>query len=325
MLAVAEEVRPRRRAASHRDAAGEPAARRDRPVRLRRPRPRRGGRAAGCSPDEVVGAADGAAADRRRGGVLARVRLPRRACPTRCARCRGAPGRVPSCRPARWRSPTGTPPSTRPPRREAGSWSGAPASRSSRPSARPTPCWRRGTGSSSPWPARATRRPDAGGAHRRGPRRPAPGPCSRSWRPGCAPSCRTAAAGAWPRWACRRPARPTRCPSRWPTGWSATRPAPGALELTGGGTRLRCRGRLPRRRRGGAPEVRVDGTAGAGRPAPAAGEPGQVLEVGRLQRAAAAPTWRWRAASSGPRWFGSSASDELTGLGAGPLPAGRRR
>ena len=39
-------------------------------------------------------------------------------------------------------------------------------------------------------------------------------------------------------------------------------------------------------------------------------------------RGAAAPTWRWRAGCSGPRSFGSSASDELCGLGAGPARGG---
>jgi KipI family sensor histidine kinase inhibitor len=94
----------------------------------------------------------------------------------------------------------------------------------------------------------------------------------------------------------------------------------GALELTGGGTRLRCRGLCHVAVVGGAPEPRVDGAA-----VPAAQvvplQPGQVLEVGPLRRGC-----RTYVAVAGgilgPQVFGSSASDELSGLGAGPLTTG---
>jgi KipI family sensor histidine kinase inhibitor len=94
----------------------------------------------------------------------------------------------------------------------------------------------------------------------------------------------------------------------------------GTLELTGGGTRLRCRGACHVAVVGGAPEVRVDGAA-----VPDAQvlplEPGRVLEVGRLRRGC-----RTYVAVAGgilgPEVFGSAASDELCGLGAGPLPPG---
>jgi KipI family sensor histidine kinase inhibitor len=94
----------------------------------------------------------------------------------------------------------------------------------------------------------------------------------------------------------------------------------GTLELTGGGTRLRCLGPCHVAAVGAAPDVRVDGTPAApGQLLPLAA--GQVLEVGR-QRGG------WRTYLSvaggflGPEWFGSSSSDELTRLGAGPLVRG---
>ena len=94
----------------------------------------------------------------------------------------------------------------------------------------------------------------------------------------------------------------------------------GTLELTGGGTRLRCRGACHVAVVGGAPEVRVDGAAVPDSQVLPL-EPGRVLEVGRLRRGC-----RTYVAVAGgflgPEVFGSSASDELCGLGAGPLPAG---
>ncbi len=94
----------------------------------------------------------------------------------------------------------------------------------------------------------------------------------------------------------------------------------GTLELTGGGTRLRCRGACHVAVVGGAPEVRLDGAA-----VPDAQvlplEPGRVLEVGRLRRGCR--TYLAVAGGVlGPEVFGSSASDELCGLGAGPLAPG---
>jgi KipI family sensor histidine kinase inhibitor len=96
----------------------------------------------------------------------------------------------------------------------------------------------------------------------------------------------------------------------------------GTLELTGGGARLRCVGPCHVAVVGAAPDVRVDGT-----PAPAAQLlpllPGQVLEVGR-QRGGCRSYVSVAGGFRGPEWFGSSASDELTGLGAGPLAPGAR-
>jgi KipI family sensor histidine kinase inhibitor len=94
----------------------------------------------------------------------------------------------------------------------------------------------------------------------------------------------------------------------------------GALELTGGGTRLRCLGACHVAVVGAAPEVRVDGTSErAGQLLPL--DAGQLLEIGR-QRAG----WRTYLAVAGgilgPEWFASAGTDELTGLGAGPLAAG---
>ena len=78
-------------------------------------------------------------------------------------------------------------------------------------------------------------------------------------------------------------------------------PESGALELTGGGTRLRVSRRLPcgcgRAHR---PRSRVDGTAARGRAAVAAGGGSGPRHRPPTRRAAAA-TWRSPAASSGPR------------------------
>jgi biotin-dependent carboxylase-like uncharacterized protein len=94
----------------------------------------------------------------------------------------------------------------------------------------------------------------------------------------------------------------------------------GTLELTGGGTRLRCLGESHVAVVGGAPEVRVDGSpAPAGQLLPLAA--GQVLDVGR-QHGGCRSYVSVAGGFFGPEWFGSAASDELTGLGAGPLTAG---
>ena len=94
----------------------------------------------------------------------------------------------------------------------------------------------------------------------------------------------------------------------------------GTLELTGGGTRLRCLGPCHVAAVGAAPDVRVDGTpAPPGQLLPLAA--GQVLEVGR-QRGGCRTYLSVAGGFLGPEWFGSSASDELTGLGAGPLVRG---
>jgi KipI family sensor histidine kinase inhibitor len=93
----------------------------------------------------------------------------------------------------------------------------------------------------------------------------------------------------------------------------------GALELTGGGTRLRCLDGCHVAVVGAAPEVRVDGaTVPAGQLLPMGA--GQVLEVGR-QHGGCRSYVSVAGGFLGPEWFGSCASDELTGLGPGPLAA----
>jgi biotin-dependent carboxylase-like uncharacterized protein len=97
-------------------------------------------------------------------------------------------------------------------------------------------------------------------------------------------------------------------------------PGSGALELTGGGARLRCLGACHVAAVGAAPEVRVDGTAErAGQLLPL--EPGQVLQIGR-QRAGCRTYLAVAGGILGPEWFASAGTDELTGFGAGPLAAG---
>ena len=93
------------------------------------------------------------------------------------------------------------------------------------------------------------------------------------------------------------------------------------IEVTGGGTRLRGAGPSHVAIVGAAPEVRVEGMeVPAGQVLPI-GE-GHVLEVGPLQRGC-----RTYVAVAGgfvgPAAFGSSASDELCHLGAGPLSPGQ--
>jgi KipI family sensor histidine kinase inhibitor len=97
-------------------------------------------------------------------------------------------------------------------------------------------------------------------------------------------------------------------------------PGSGTLELTVGGTRLRCLGACHVAVVGAAPDVRVDGSAApAGQLLPL--EAGQALEVGRLH-AGCRSYLAIAGGFLGPEWFGSSATDELTGLGAGPLATG---
>jgi KipI family sensor histidine kinase inhibitor len=94
----------------------------------------------------------------------------------------------------------------------------------------------------------------------------------------------------------------------------------GTLELTGGGTRLRCLAPCHVAAVGAAPDIRVEGTpAPAGQLLPLAA--GQVLEVGRLFGGCRSYV-SVAGGFLGPEWFGSLASDELTGLGAGPLAPG---
>jgi len=94
----------------------------------------------------------------------------------------------------------------------------------------------------------------------------------------------------------------------------------GALELTGGGTRLRCLDSCHVAVVGADPEVRVDGTPErAGQLLPL--DAGQMVEIGR-QRAGCRSYLAVSGGLLGPEWFGSAGTDELTGLGDGPLRAG---
>jgi KipI family sensor histidine kinase inhibitor len=99
-------------------------------------------------------------------------------------------------------------------------------------------------------------------------------------------------------------------------------PGAAALEVTGGGTRLRVLGSCHVAVAGAAPAVRVDGTeATAGRLVPLG--QGQMLELGALARGC-----RTYVAVAGgllgPEVFESQSSDELCGLGRGPLGPGDR-
>jgi KipI family sensor histidine kinase inhibitor len=96
--------------------------------------------------------------------------------------------------------------------------------------------------------------------------------------------------------------------------------AAGAVEITGGGTRLRCAGECHVAVVGAAPQLRVDGAAvPAGQVLPLIA--GQELEVGALRRGCR--TYLSVAGGVvGPDVFGSLSSDELCGLGTGPLRAG---
>jgi len=101
----------------------------------------------------------------------------------------------------------------------------------------------------------------------------------------------------------------------------ANAPSSGALELTGSGARVRGRTPCHVAVVGAAPEVRLDGAAVPADRVLPLGE-GQVLEVGRLARGCRAYV-AVTGGIIGPGPFGSSASDELCGLGAGPLRAGQ--
>ncbi len=95
----------------------------------------------------------------------------------------------------------------------------------------------------------------------------------------------------------------------------------GTIEVTGGGTRLRGRGPSHVGVVGAAPGVRVDGVeVPAGQVLPLA--EGHVLEVGPL-RGGCRTYVSVAGGLLGPGAFGSSASDELCGLGAGPRAPGQ--
>jgi KipI family sensor histidine kinase inhibitor len=103
---------------------------------------------------------------------------------------------------------------------------------------------------------------------------------------------------------------------------TGNRAGAGALEITGGGTRLRGLGPCHVAVVGAAPEVRLDGA-----PVPADRvlpfEPGQVLEVGPLGDGCR--TYLAVAGGVlGPVLFDSCARDELSGLGAPALAPGAR-
>jgi KipI family sensor histidine kinase inhibitor len=101
---------------------------------------------------------------------------------------------------------------------------------------------------------------------------------------------------------------------------TGNRPGAGALEITGGGTRLRCLGPCHVAVVGADPDVRVDGVqVEAGQVVPL--ESGQTLEIGR-QHAGCRSYLAVAGGLLGPQWFNSSATDELTGLGPGPRVAG---
>ena len=94
----------------------------------------------------------------------------------------------------------------------------------------------------------------------------------------------------------------------------------GALEITGGGTKLRSLGPCHVAAVGAAPEVRVDGSeAAADRLLPLVAD--QVLEVGRL-RGGCRTYLAVAGGVLGPEVFGSRATDELCALGPGALGPG---
>lgn len=94
----------------------------------------------------------------------------------------------------------------------------------------------------------------------------------------------------------------------------------GTVEVTGGGASLRCLTDCHVAVVGAAPDVRVDGaTQHHDRLLPL--RAGQQLHIGRLH--GGCRTYLAVAGGVlGPVWFGSTAIDELTGLGAGALQAG---
>ena len=232
------------------------------------------------------------------------------------------PRRARSSRPARWRWPTGTPPSTRRLHPVAGSSSAGPRPPSSPPPPLPTPRWRRATRCS--WsrrrwtasPDRARASPPCLVAAPRGARRAGGGSAGSAGRaPGRGPP-----GGGGHR-------RPRRGPGRsgvvfcWPTGWWATARTP-------------ARWRSPPGRHGCAVSNRVTSRWWAGGPASSSTVPskpagqvvplvaGQLLEVGPMRRGLP-PYVAVAGGLLGPEVFGSMASDELSGLGPGPLGRGR--
>ena len=294
----------------------------DRPLPIRRAGPRRGG-GAGAVPSRRGGRApDGGAPDRQPWSGSRPDSPISTGFPARCNGCPGARARARRCRPGRWPSPAGTPPSIPPHPPGAGSWSAAPPSPSSRRGVRPMPCWRRGIRCASPWPGPARPTSPSPVAAPPWSLPPAPDRSSRCWSRACAPWSRTVAGVPWPPWASPGPARPTRCRFTLANRLAGNTAGAGALELTGGGTRLRVPRRLPRRRRGRRPRGPRRRHRGGGRPAPPP-RPGPGARGRTPARRVAAPTCRWPAASWGRR--GSPAPPATSSPGSGPArwPPGR--
>ena len=224
-------------------------------------------------------------------------------------------------RPARSHWPTATPRCTPWPRRVAGSSSGAPRTRSSRRTRR-TRCWRRGTGCTSPWRRTASPPTRCPWGPRRGRRPPAPGPCSKWWRPACAPSGRTAgrhdvAAAGIPGAAPADPVSFALANQLVGNGVGAT-----ALELTGGGIRLRVLGRLPRGV-GRVPTPRSAWTRWRCRAARCCrSRPGQVLDGRRARGAVVAPISPWPADCSARRRSAAWPATSCAVSGPGPSAPG---
>ena len=153
---------------------------------------------------------------------------------------------------------------------------------------------------------------------------PPPGraPSSRSKRRACAPSSRTGGGREWPPSASRPPPRPTPTRSDWPTNWSGIRAGACTLEITARGPTLRCLSPTFVAVVGGSPDLRVQGQPLAA---------GQVVPVGAGQHLVVGPVrggFRCYLAMAGgfvgPALLGSSSSDQLAGLGPGPLVRGAR-
>jgi KipI family sensor histidine kinase inhibitor len=95
-----------------------------------------------------------------------------------------------------------------------------------------------------------------------------------------------------------------------------------ALEVTAGGLKLRGLAECHVAVTGGAPDLRIGGdVVAAGRVTPLA--QGSLLEIGRL-RTGCRTYVAVAGGFVGPALFGSVATDELAGLGPGPLVAGQR-
>ena len=126
----------------------------------------------------------------------------------------------------------------------------------------------------------------------------------------------------WPRSGCRVPVRPIPCRFALANRLVGNAADSGTLELTFGGTRLRGLAACHVAAVGAAPALRVDGgTVPAGQVLPFG--VGQELTVGPLRRGCR--TYLSVAGGLlGPEVFGSSATDELTRLGPGPLGPGAR-